>query len=105
MPVLPPEKCEIAMKRRNIFCAWVLWRTSDSRIEGQKKVPLFSIYIVVKKQTDKQTKRIFRWKMRNGTTLIHGVTYFTGIINISKLLHTDGILCFFLGLQAAGTGM
>lgn len=42
----------------------------------------------------KETKKCnFKWRIRNHSALIHGVTHFTGKTKMSKLLHPDGILC------------
>ena len=35
---------------------------------------------------------VFKWRMRKYTSLIYGVTYFTGVTKISKSLHADGIV-------------
>ena len=43
---------------------------------------------------------VFKWRMRKYTSLIYGVTYFTGVTKISKSLHADGILRFLLGLPS-----
>lgn len=65
---------------------------------GSTKISSLAVYCG---KEDRRISLRYEKDMRNLTVVTHGVScYFTRIIKILNLLHTNGILCFSLGLPS-----